>query len=159
QVDDEYRRSWAVVAPFINGSSGVKTKIAEALSFGRPVATTSIGVDPGHSDQFGDAVVVADDPHAFAANLLDIMLDEPARHARPRAGGRRFPPPLQPRGGLWPNPRSDQPGRRQTQARRDRTVDTPVTAETAGSASLFIPRVGAESLHRQWLPKPGGFDV
>jgi hypothetical protein len=89
-LKDEYRRSWAVVAPFVNGSSGVKTKIAEAISFGRPVVTTSIGVDPGAPGQYGDAVAVANDPGAFAAALLDILRDEGARRARQASATEQF---------------------------------------------------------------------
>lgn len=84
-VDDlaaEYRNAGAVIAPLVSGTSGVKTKIAEALSFGRPVITTSLGVDPGCPDQYGDAVIVADDPGSFAAAVLH-MLDDMA-HRRDR---------------------------------------------------------------------------
>jgi glycosyltransferase involved in cell wall biosynthesis len=76
RIDDEYRNCWAVIAPLVSGSSGVKIKIAEALSFGRPVVTTSIGVDPGRPLEYGDAVRVADDPAQFAAQLIGIVSDE-----------------------------------------------------------------------------------
>lgn len=82
QLDLEYRNAWAAVAPLVSGSSGVKTKIAEALSFGRPVITTSLGVDPGDPGQYGDAVVVADDTELFAAALLRIVEDPAYRRER-----------------------------------------------------------------------------
>jgi len=89
-LEAEYRRSWAVVAPFVNGSSGVKTKIAEAMSFGRPAVTTSIGVDPGAPDQYGDAVAVANDPGAFASALLGILRDDRNRIARQASAAEQF---------------------------------------------------------------------
>jgi glycosyltransferase involved in cell wall biosynthesis len=82
RLEDEYRRSWTVIAPFVNGSSGVKTKVIEALSFGRPVVTTSIGVDPEYPDAFGEAVIAADDPLNFAAAVLEALHDEETRRTR-----------------------------------------------------------------------------
>jgi glycosyltransferase involved in cell wall biosynthesis len=87
---EEYRGSWSVVAPFVNGSSGVKTKIAEALSYGRPVVTTSIGVDLEQPDQFGGAVTVADDPTSFAATLLEILRNDEARRERHAQAAEKF---------------------------------------------------------------------
>lgn len=87
---DEYGSSWAVIAPFVKGSSGVKTKVAEALSFGRPVVTTSIGVDLERPDEFGGAVTVADDPADFAEALLEILRDDHLRHERHAEAKQQF---------------------------------------------------------------------
>jgi len=77
RLDAEYRGAALAVAPLVSGSSGIKTKIAEALSFARPVVTTSLGIEPDWPDQYGDAVVVADDPDAFAEAVV-ALLDDPA---------------------------------------------------------------------------------
>lgn len=77
RLDAEYRGAALAIAPLVSGSSGIKTKIAEALSFARPVVTTSLGVEPDWPDQYGDAVVVADDPDAFAEAVV-ALLDDPA---------------------------------------------------------------------------------
>ena len=81
-LDAEYRRAQIVIAPLVSGSSGVKTKVAEALSYGRPLVTTSLGVDPIQPDQFADAVDVSDDPELYAAALVDLLTNEKLRRAR-----------------------------------------------------------------------------
>lgn len=73
RLADEYRGAAIAIAPLVSGSSGIKTKIAEALSFGRPVITTTLGVDPGSPGQYGEAVIVADDPVVFAKEALDLL--------------------------------------------------------------------------------------
>jgi glycosyltransferase involved in cell wall biosynthesis len=75
-IDEEYARTQIVVAPLIEGSPGLKTKVVEALSYGRPVVTTSIGVDPSERMQFGEAVDVADTPELFA-EAVNRLLAEP----------------------------------------------------------------------------------
>ena len=79
---DQYCDAAVVVAPLVSGSSGIKTKIAEALSFGRPVVTTSLGVDPGDPDQYGPAVGVADSVSGFAASVIRLLVDGDYRLAR-----------------------------------------------------------------------------
>jgi glycosyltransferase involved in cell wall biosynthesis len=68
--------------------SGVKNKLLEAMSIGRPIVTTSLGVEsldlvPGRD------LLVADDPAAYA-EALDRLLGDPELQARlgpPRANG------------------------------------------------------------------------
>ncbi len=81
-LETEYRGARAVIAPLTVGSSGVKTKVAEALSFGCPVVTTSLGVDPGDPMQFGEAVEVADEPAAYAAAVVRLLTDDALRTRR-----------------------------------------------------------------------------
>lgn len=81
-LDAEYRRAQVVIAPLVAGSSGVKTKVAEALSYGRPLITTSLGVDPADPRQFGEAVDVADDAGAYASALIALLTDEALRDRR-----------------------------------------------------------------------------
>jgi glycosyltransferase involved in cell wall biosynthesis len=80
----EYRRAQVVVAPLTNGTAGVKVKVAEALSHGRPLVTTSLGVDPGAPDQFGAAVDVADDAGGFADAVSRLLADPHLRRERAR---------------------------------------------------------------------------
>ena len=86
-VDDlpkAYARAHVVVAPLILGSAGVKIKVAEAISYRKPLVTTSLGVDPGDADQFGDAVDVADDAPSFASAVVRLFRDEELRRHRVR---------------------------------------------------------------------------
>lgn len=81
-LDDEYRRAQVVVAPLTNGTAGVKIKVAEALSFARPLVSTSLGVDPGAPEQFGPAVDVADDAGKFAGFVSRLLGDTALREQR-----------------------------------------------------------------------------
>lgn len=81
-VDDlsaAYAASQVVVAPLVLGSNGVKTKVAEALSFGRPLVTTSLGVEPDDRPLLGDGVSTADDPDDFAACVVRLLTDRALR--------------------------------------------------------------------------------
>jgi len=81
-LDAEYRRARIVIAPLVSGSSGVKTKVSEALSYGRPLVTTSLGVDPVAPDQFADAVDVADDAESYAAAVIALLTNSALRRIR-----------------------------------------------------------------------------
>jgi glycosyltransferase involved in cell wall biosynthesis len=89
-LEPEYRRAHVVVAPLVSGSRGVKVKVAEALSYGCPLVTTSIGVDAGDPNQFGEAVVVADEPGAFATAVLDLLNDPLLRRKRQALAAEAF---------------------------------------------------------------------
>ncbi|AWI91515.1 hypothetical protein C0214_03480 [Methylobacterium sp. DM1] len=76
RLEDFYAQADVVVAPMLMGS-GLKMKVGEALSFGRPVIGTEIGlegfepVEPAHRCRDADAVkqavlAVADDAEALA---------------------------------------------------------------------------------------------
>lgn len=86
-VDDlapEYARAHVVVAPIRQGTASMKSKVVEAITFGCPVVTSSIGVDPAHPRQFDEAGFVADTPDAFAAAVCRLLLDPQERAAKAR---------------------------------------------------------------------------
>lgn len=72
----EYCGARAVVAPLMTGSAGVKTKVAEAISYGCPLVATSLGVDGGDASQIDRAGFIADDPVEFAEHAIDLLVDD-----------------------------------------------------------------------------------
>lgn len=72
----EYCGARAVVAPLMTGSAGVKTKVAEAISYGCPLVATSLGVDGGDISQIDRAGFIADEPAQFAGHVIDLLLDD-----------------------------------------------------------------------------------
>jgi glycosyltransferase involved in cell wall biosynthesis len=74
--DDElarrYERARVVVAPLRYGA-GVKGKVVEAMRFGVPVVTTSIGAQGLAAA--ASALVVSDDPGRFAQSVLSLLED------------------------------------------------------------------------------------
>jgi glycosyltransferase involved in cell wall biosynthesis len=72
------------VAPLRSGG-GTRLKLLEALGVGRPVVTTSIGVD-GLEDLVGRGVVVADDATAIAEALVKLLKDPEGAADMGRAG-------------------------------------------------------------------------
>ncbi len=78
-------RSPVVVVPMVSGS-GVKNKLLEAMALGRPIVTTSIGVESLDIEP-GRDVIVADDPAAMA-EALDRLLGDPVEQARLGAAAR-----------------------------------------------------------------------
>lgn len=81
-LDACYAEAQVVVTPIVKGSAGVKTKVAEALAYARPLVTTSLGVDPGDPDQMRDDVDVIDDSAGFAAAVNRLLADADLRRAR-----------------------------------------------------------------------------
>jgi glycosyltransferase involved in cell wall biosynthesis len=79
---EEYQRAQVVVAPIRAGTHGAKTKVAEALSFGRPLVTTSVGIDRGAPDRLGEAVDIADDGMGFATAVIGLLGDPKLRQRR-----------------------------------------------------------------------------
>jgi glycosyltransferase involved in cell wall biosynthesis len=75
-LSEEYCGARLVVAPLLTGSPGVKTKVAEAISYGCPLVATSLGVDGGSLDQIDAAGFIADDPDQFARHAVDLLLDD-----------------------------------------------------------------------------------
>jgi GT2 family glycosyltransferase len=69
-----YRQSRVVIAPLVSGG-GKKGKIGEALSYGLPVVTTSIGAEGFDFENEKDAFV-SDDPDIFVKYVLDLENDE-----------------------------------------------------------------------------------
>jgi glycosyltransferase involved in cell wall biosynthesis len=78
----EYRRAQLVIAPLVSGTAGVKVKVAEAMSYGRPMVTTSIGVDGGDPRQLDRAAFVADDPGDFARGVIALLTDSNLRREK-----------------------------------------------------------------------------
>jgi glycosyltransferase involved in cell wall biosynthesis len=66
-----------VVAPIRYGG-GIKIKVLEAMACGRPVVTTSVGAE-GIAEADEEALVVADDPAAFAGAAVALLVDETRR--------------------------------------------------------------------------------
>lgn len=89
-LDEEYRRAQVVVAPITVGSAGVKIKVAEALSYHRPLVSTSVGVDPGNAGQFAEAVAIADEPEPFADAVSELLADPSLRMRRVRQSADAF---------------------------------------------------------------------
>ncbi len=81
------RASDISVAPLRFGA-GMKGKIGEAMSIGLPVVTTSIGAE-GFGLVPGNHLLVADDPHSFAAAVLQLHSDA-TLYERVRMSGHAF---------------------------------------------------------------------
>lgn len=79
--------SYISVAPLRYGS-GVKGKIGEALSYGLPVVTTSVGLE-GFGLTPGKEILIGDTPREFADHVLSL-LSNPARHTEIGVSGRNF---------------------------------------------------------------------
>jgi sugar transferase (PEP-CTERM/EpsH1 system associated) len=93
--------SWISVAPLRIGG-GTRVKILEAMALGTPVVATSKGAE-GLEVRHGVHLLIADTPHAFAEQILRLLVDPGLRrdlscHARElvasrynwKAIGRRF---------------------------------------------------------------------
>lgn len=73
----EYEAASLVIAPLLAGS-GLKIKIVEAFSHGRPVAATSIGLQ-GMSEAAGVCAICADEPDEFASACCRILVGKTLR--------------------------------------------------------------------------------
>ncbi|MFN2509880.1 MAG: glycosyltransferase [Pyrinomonadaceae bacterium] len=76
------------VAPLRFGA-GVNGKIGEALSYGVPVVTTSIGAE-GIGLTSGENAMIADDPEDFANNVLKVYRDTDLWHRLSDSGYRHI---------------------------------------------------------------------
>jgi O-antigen biosynthesis protein len=72
-VDSIFHNCRSMIAPLRFGS-GMKGKIGQALSYGLPVVTTSIGAE-GMGLENGREVMIADDAREFAAALIRLYQD------------------------------------------------------------------------------------
>jgi len=81
-VEAEYARARIVVAPLVRGTAGVKVKVAEAISHGRPLVTTSVGVDAAAAGQLDAAAFVADRTTEFAEAVVALLTDEALYRAK-----------------------------------------------------------------------------
>ena len=75
-----FMKSYGImIAPLFSGS-GIRIKILEAMAMGRPVVTTSTGIDGIPAENLR-TVLVGDDPRHFSRLLLDLLKD-PKESAR-----------------------------------------------------------------------------
>ncbi|MGN6306828.1 MAG: glycosyltransferase [Mesorhizobium sp.] len=86
----EYRRARLVVAPLVSGTAGVKVKVAEAMSYGRPLVTTPIGVDAGDANQLDEGAIVADGAADFARAVIALLSDADLRRRKSEGTARVF---------------------------------------------------------------------
>jgi glycosyltransferase involved in cell wall biosynthesis len=82
-----YRRAFACVAP-LRAGGGTRLKVLEAMAFGRPVVSTSVGCE-GLPVSHGEHVLLADSPEDFAAWVVRLAGD-PGLRARVCAAARRL---------------------------------------------------------------------
>lgn len=72
-----YQKSAVSVAPLLTGS-GTRLKILEAMGFGVPVISTSIGAQ-GIEYTINENIVIADEENDFAEKLIDILRNKSKR--------------------------------------------------------------------------------
>jgi glycosyltransferase involved in cell wall biosynthesis len=65
--------SRVALAPLLSGG-GTRLKVLEALDAGRPLVSTSVGID-GLDDLVGHGVLVADRPDDFARDMIALLRD------------------------------------------------------------------------------------
>ncbi|HSV43718.1 MAG TPA: glycosyltransferase family 4 protein [Candidatus Bathyarchaeia archaeon] len=73
-----------VVVPLRMGS-GTRLKILEAMAMGKPIVSTSIGAE-GLDVTHGKDILIADDPEAFAQEVVQLLKDERLRQEIASAG-------------------------------------------------------------------------
>ncbi len=69
-----YNQAGVCIAPLLSGS-GTRLKIIEAMSFGNPIVSTSIGAE-GLNIISGKNLLIADDPFSFAGRVIDLLQDQ-----------------------------------------------------------------------------------
>lgn len=74
-----YSRSTVCVVP-LRAGGGTRLKILEAMAFGRPVVSTSIGCE-GLEAIDGEHLLVADHPQEFADRTVHLLVDETSRQS------------------------------------------------------------------------------
>ncbi len=72
-IRDSYERASMVVVP-LRAGGGTRIKILEAWSYGRPVVTSSIGIE-GLAARNGEHALIADDPDSFADCCFRLVQD------------------------------------------------------------------------------------
>ncbi len=78
-ISAEYERAAMAISPLRNGTVSIKIKVAEAITYGCPIVTTSVGVDPSAPHQFDEAGFVTDNPHEFASYVSRLLSDSELR--------------------------------------------------------------------------------
>ena len=75
ELDSHYNSAKAVIVPLVDGA-GLKGKLAEALSYGVPTVTTTIGAEGFKLSKNGEhPFVISDDPVDYAHQLFRIASD------------------------------------------------------------------------------------
>ncbi|MCK6624181.1 MAG: glycosyltransferase family 4 protein [Anaerolineae bacterium] len=90
EVDDMFslaRRVAVMVVPLRVGA-GTRLKILEALAWGKPVVSTSIGAE-GIEFTPGEELLVADQPDLFAQTVIELLADPLKQRHLAQAGRRR----------------------------------------------------------------------
>jgi glycosyltransferase involved in cell wall biosynthesis len=88
-VDDPrplLRETGAFIVPLLAGG-GMRVKILDAWRWGLPMVSTAVGAE-GIAATHGEDILLADEPSAFAAEVLRLLCD-PALNAAIAANGRR----------------------------------------------------------------------
>ena len=71
-LNDEYARASLCLVPLPLGT-GLKIKLVEAMSYGRPVVTTPAGAEGFSEIENGQTVVVAESAHAYARATISLL--------------------------------------------------------------------------------------
>ncbi len=73
-LEDIYQKARVVCCPVQSGT-GLKVKVVEALSHGKPVVTTTAGLS-GILQKKNNGCLVADDPRRFADSIVALVMDQ-----------------------------------------------------------------------------------
>lgn len=87
QVDPYYHDCDIAIAPIRTGG-GTRIKILEAMSYCRPVVSTTKGAE-GIDINPGENVMIGDEPEAFARACIELISNAESRH-RVACGGRKL---------------------------------------------------------------------
>ena len=82
-----YIQNAAVYVIPIRVGGGTRFKVLEAMSSGKPIVTTSLGVE-GIPVRHGQELLIADTPDAFADAVLHLLVDDEATLTKKRQMGR-----------------------------------------------------------------------
>lgn len=85
ELEDYYRTSRLVIVPLRYGA-GIKGKVVEAMRYGMPVVTTSIGAEGIIGAE--EFLAIADDPRRFAETIAALYNDEASLKQRSAASYR-----------------------------------------------------------------------
>jgi len=78
------QRAWLAIVPVLHGG-GTRLKILEAMACALPVVSTTIGAE-GLAVADGRDILIADEPQAFAAHVVRLLLDTLLRDTLGQAG-------------------------------------------------------------------------
>ena len=87
-VEPYYEKAHVVIAP-IRFGGGTRIKILEALAFGRPVVSTTIGAE-GLDLKPSRDILIADTPEDFALACIQLAFDDELRQRIAESGRKRF---------------------------------------------------------------------